>query len=85
MEKVELNYSTKNIPISNRTQYKMLLVQKMNVFLRNLRWKAHFYLNPPKTKVSKEYYGFKSDKNAPPPVKLFKNFEKDLIAVVQNV
>ena len=84
MEKVDLNYSTKNIPIPNRTQYKMLLVQKSRVFLRKLRWKTYFYLNPPKVKVSQENYGFKSDKN-PPPVKLLKPFEDELISLDQNV
>ena len=84
MDKVELKYSTKNIPVQSRKEYKMSLIQKTKIFLRNLRWKAHFFLKPQNRALSKENYGFKSDKNAPP-VNLMKNFEDDLISMVENV
>ena len=81
MEKVELDYSTKNIPIHNRKEYELSLIQKTRVFLRNLRWKAHFYLKPRSKSQRKENYGFKSDKNAPP-VPEMKIYEEGHIKLV---
>ena len=84
MDRVKLDYSTKNIPIHNRSEYRMSLIQKTRIFIRNLRWKTHFYLKPPKKSNQQNYYGFKSEKNAPP-VPEIKKFEEDLIKLVENV
>ena len=84
MDKVELNYSTKNIPIHNRKEYQLSVLQKTRVFLRNLRWKAFFFLKPKSKIQNKDNYGFKSEKNAPI-VPEMKKFEEDLINLVQNI
>ena len=84
METVNLSNSTKIIPIPNRNHYKISLIQKSKVFLRNLRWKAHFFLHPPKKESNKNNYGFKSDKSAPQ-VPQLKEFEDELISVIQNI
>ena len=49
-----------------------------------MRWKAHFFLNPDTTPCSKETYGFKSTKN-PPPVEELKDFEDDMLKMIQSV
>ena len=84
MEKVNLSYSTKNIPIPSRKQYKISLINKTKVFLRNLRWRAHFFLHSPKKENNKNNFGFKSDKSAPQ-VPQLKEFEDELISVIQNI
>ena len=49
-----------------------------------MRWKAHFFLNPDTTSSYKETYGFKSTKN-PPPVEELKDFEDDMLKMIQSV
>lgn len=49
-----------------------------------MRWKAHFFLNPDTTPRSKETYGFKSTKN-PPPIDELKDFEDDMLKMIQSV
>ena len=65
MDKINFNYSTKNIPYGTQGAYKRQLIEKTEVFIKNIRWKAFFFLNP-NTKVSdKETFGFKSRKTPP--------------------
>ena len=84
MEQVNMEYSTKNIPLHSRKEFSLNLINKTRTFLRNLKWKAHFFLNPPKKANDINYYGFKSTKNAPP-VNQIQAFEEDMIKMVQNV
>ena len=84
MEKFNISYSTKNIPLPSRNDYLQRLIEKTEQFLRRMRWKAHFFLNPDTTSCSKETYGFKSTKN-PPPVEELKDFEDDMLKMIQSV
>ena len=78
MEKFNISYSTKNIPLPSRNDYLQRLIEKTEQFLRRMRWKAHFYLNHDTTSSSKETYGFKSTKNPPP-------IEDDVLKMIQSV
>jgi len=84
MEKLNISYSTKNIPLPSRSDYLQRLIEKTELFLRRIRWKAHFFLNPDTTSSSKETYGFKSTKN-PPPIEELKDFENDMLKMIQSV
>ena len=42
MEKVNFGYSMKNIPIPNEKGYKLELIQKVEDFIKKIRWKARF-------------------------------------------
>ncbi|XP_048587788.1 uncharacterized protein LOC125570293 [Nematostella vectensis] len=84
MEKFSINYSSKNIPLPSRNDYLQRLIEKTEHFLRRMRWKAHFFLNPDPTSSSKETYGFKSTKN-PPPIDELKDFEDDMLKMIQSV
>ena len=84
MEKFNINYSTKNIPLPSRSDYLQQLIEKTEQLLRRMHWKAHFLLNPDTTSSSKETYGFKSSKN-PPPVEELKDFEDDMPKMIQSV
>ena len=60
------------------------LIENTEQFLRRIRWKAHFFLNPDTASPSKETYGFKSTKN-PPPIEELKDFEDDMLRMIQSV
>ena len=84
MEKFNLGYSTKNIPLPSRNDYLQRLIEKTEQFLRRMRWKAHFFLNPSTSSTTRENYGFKSTKN-PPPIEELKDFEDDMCKMIQSV
>ena len=84
MEKVNLDYSTKNIPVPSRNLYQQMVIAKTQKFIHNARWKAHFFLNPQKNSNTKNYFGFKST-NPAPSVLQFKFFEDQLVKLVKNI
>ena len=66
MEKINLGQSTKNIPIPSKDVYRQALVNAIDKFLYNARWKAYFLLNPDKKpEKARETFGFKSLNCAP--------------------
>ena len=84
MEKFNISYSTKNIPLPSHNDYLQRLIEKTEQFLRRMRWKTHFFLNPDTTSSTKETYGFKSTKN-PSPIEELKDFEDDMLKMIQSV
>ena len=83
MNKIQLNYSLKNIGLPTQNQYRRSLLQKVESVTQRMRWKAYFYLNGEK-RTEKCFYGLPSNKNAPP-VSELKAFEDDIVKLVQNV
>ena len=83
MEKFNIGYSTKNIPLPSQNDFLQRLIEKTEQFLRRMRWKAYFFLNPNTSTISKNTYGFKSTKN-PPPIDELKDFEDDMLKLVQS-
>ena len=65
MERVYWNHSMKDIPVPNEQDYKQNIIQKTNKFLTNLRWRAHFFLNPDSTGGRKETYGLPTSHSTP--------------------
>ena len=43
MEKLNLGYSSKNIPIPTSRNYKLQLIEKTELFIKKSLWKAIFY------------------------------------------
>ena len=84
MEKFNISYSTKNIPLPSHNDYLQRLIEKTEQFLRRMRWKTHFFLNPDTTSSTKETYGFKSTKN-PSSIEELKDFEDDMLKMIQSV
>ena len=86
MEKLQLPYSLKNIPIPSAQQYKKVLVDKVQKFTNSMRWKW-FHINNPSDKEQKKTYGFKSNKSIPPFPEMtqLKPFEDDLLELISNV
>ena len=63
MEKLQLRYSPKNIPILSERSYELQLMDKIDQVIERMRWKAFFYTN--KSKDMEETYSLKS-LNCPP-------------------
>ena len=45
MNAINFEYSLKNIPTLSRHNYLKSLIDKVESFLRRIRWKAYFYEN----------------------------------------
>ena len=84
MEKVNLGYSAKNIPVPNNDDYLRMMTAKVEKFVHNLRWKAKFFLKPATKSNFKLNFGFKSTEPAPAVPEL-KEFEKGLINLLSNI
>ena len=83
MERFNLQYSRKNIPIPSRHEYKLLLTAKTESLIKRMRWKALQYLGHLQPS-EKKTYGFRSRK-CPPVVKEMKDFEDSLWNLVRNI
>ena len=84
MDKFSLNYSTKNILIPSNSEYTKRLIEKVEDFIKRLRWRALFFLNPESKSDNKETYGFKSPKS-PPVIPQLKQFEEDLLCLIEDL
>ena len=82
MEKLSFGYSLKNIPIPSERSYKLKLMEKTEMLIKRMRWKAIFSECDEQTE--KNAYGLRSFK-CPPQVKELLNFESDLIDLIKYV
>ncbi len=82
MEKLSFGYSLKNIPIPSDGSYKLKLMEKTEMVIKRMRWKAIF--SDSEQVSTKNSYGLKTFK-CPGQVKELLNFESDLIELVKNV
>ena len=64
MEKFNIYYSTKNIPIPTKHEYTIQLISKVEQFIIQMRWKALQFLVKRDNTVH-ENYGFKTRKCPP--------------------
>ena len=82
MEKINFNYSLKNIPIPSKTSYELKRIEKIESVIKRMHWKAFFHLNKSgKNEIETEKFGFTS-RNCPPQCKELQNFEKDLYNII---
>ena len=84
MEKINFNYSLKNIPTPTKTSYQLMLMEKIESVIKRMRWKAHFYLKKDTSNIVYTNYGFKT-RNYPPQCKELQNFEKDLLDTIKLI
>ena len=61
MERFNISYSQKNIPIPTKKQYKIQLISKVEDLVKRMRWKAFEFLGKLDNQV-RDNYGFKSSK-----------------------
>ena len=45
MAKFNFVYSLKNIPTSDEKSYKLGLLEKIEIFIKKMRWRAIFFIN----------------------------------------
>ena len=83
MEKLKFEYSTKNIPLSSEKSYKLQFIEKIEMVIKRMRWKAIFQ-DTKKEKSNQQRYGLRSFK-IPPPVKELAAFESELIELIKNI
>ena len=84
MEKANINYSYKNIPIPNRHQYKLVLLRRIESFIKNMRWKAYFFLNTVRKRRDGRNMGFELG-NTHPHIKEMAKFEAEMIGMVKEI
>lgn len=93
-----INYSLKNIPVPSQSTYLKCLVDKVESFVKRLRWRVFWYErklqasendNQPRNLVPEEEpvfsnYGFKSPKT-PPASQHLREFEADLFKIINEL
>ena len=79
MEQTNFGYSLKNIPLPSEKTYLKCLMEKVESFLKRLRWKAHFFEKSAENdnEGTDSNFGFKSNKT-PPQNEHLNAFEDDL-------
>ena len=83
MERFNISYSKKNIPIPTEKEYKIQLIAKVVSFTKRMRQKALKFLGKLGSK-EKETFSLKSGK-CPLSVDVLAKFESDLLTIVHNV
>ena len=84
MEKINFNYSLKNIPTPTKASYQLMLMEKIESFIKRMHWKAHFYLKKVASNIAYTNYGFKT-RNCASQCKELQNFEKDLLDIIKLI
>ena len=83
MEKLEISFSEKNIPLCNLWTYKRSLLTEIERFKENLRWKIFFFKRPDLVN-KKDYFGLKTPRSAPHDLEL-DEFERRLYNMVTQI
>ena len=86
MDKINFGYSIKSIPIPSNQHYLKCLLEKLNSFIRRLRWKAYFFDHHDEHAQNEDNnnYGFKSERT-PPQINDLIDFEADLYRMARSV
>eukprot|EP00116_Pleurobrachia_bachei_P013534 sb/3473796/ len=95
LEKIQLNFNGKDIPLPSKSQYIKKLILQTEKFLKNIRWKVFWFERKedqqelddeeddnPQLKILRS--DFKSTKT-PPTHELLKPFERDIYHLIGNV
>ena len=85
MEKSEIKYSLKNVPIPSKESYQLNLIDKIESLVKRMKWRAFCYSNQQKfNNEFKETFDFKS-KRCPPHCSDLITLEKDLSHMVKSL
>ena len=91
MDSTDFRYPMKNIPLPSEDSYKYKLIAQTEQLLKQMRWKAFFFektvshnnSNDNTTIDNQNKYNLKS-RRCPPQIEGLKNFENDLIKMIEN-
>ena len=90
MEKLQFDYSYKNIPLPSNRSYKLQLIEKVEMVIKRMRWKAYFYeqnnnkSEEKEEEAKPETYGLKT-LHCPPLIKELIPFENELFEMVKSL
>ena len=84
MEKVNYGYSIENIQIPAQKSYLLQIMEKIEMVIKRMRWKAIQFSDNEDNDRKTEWYGLKS-LSSPRPVKELTPFENELISLVKNI
>ena len=84
MEKTIFNYSLKNIHIPTKTSYQLMLMEKIEIVIKRMWWKAHFYIKKDPSNIAHTNYGFNT-RNYRSQCKELQNFQKDLLDTIKLI
>ena len=84
MNSTSFNYSLKNIPIPSKQSYLKSLTDKVESFLKRLRWKAYFFEHPSTKDDYAADFGFASSLTLPQCDSLIP-FENDMYEMIRNI
>ena len=84
MDSIDFGYSMKNIPIPSRNSYMYKLIEKTELLLKRMRWKAFFFDKEPESNDDSYNTIYKS-KKCPPQIQDLKLFESDIIKMIENI
>ena len=79
-------YSLKNIPYPSHHAFQLALTEKIEDFIKRLRWRTLFYLEPQEDNncAKKEVYNLKSQ-NTLPNNRLLDPFEADMFGLIKKI
>ena len=83
MEKFNIDYSTKNIPIPSEREYMIQLISKVEKFIKQMKWKALQFLGK-LDNSGKENYGLKTRKY-PLCVDELVVFKNDMMKMIKDI
>ena len=83
MERFDINYSKKKIPLPSEKQYKLQLISKVKSVVKRMRRKSMHFLGK-LDQNGTETYGFKTNKCLPV-IEELSEFESDLVSMVENI
>ena len=84
MNRKNLGYSSKNIPIPSKSTYYKLLIDKVESLIKRMRWKAHFFDNKETPNEHHQNFGFKSS-YTPPANPCLTEFENELYELIRKI
>ena len=85
MERGNINYSYKNIPIPNRHQYKLVLLRRIESFIKNMSWKAYFFSKRLTVRKRTDGRNMGLELRNPPHFKEMDKFETEMIGMVKEI
>ena len=88
MEKLNFGYSLENIPTPGEKSYKLRLIEKIEIFIKKMRWRAIFFINNNKKATEDHKQSFSYDLKSgrsPPQIKDLTQFEYDLVRTVKEL
>ena len=81
---ISYNFPAKNIPLPSEKLYKMILIEKVELVIKRMRWKAHLYESNSYESTNRLHRIFKT-RNCLPQHKDLIQFENDITELIKSV